>query len=67
MTYQKGCICLALGVLIRRAAVFLLKSVKDRPKLVGTIMVYRISPPSAQPEYDPDANQRGTNVNESDT
>jgi len=44
-----------------------LKSVKDRPKLVGTIMVYRISPPSAQPEYDPDANQRGTNVNESDT
>ena len=30
-------------------------------------MVYRISPPSAQPEYDPDANQRGTNVNESDT
>jgi hypothetical protein len=51
VTYQKECICLALGVLIRRAAVFLVKSVNDRPKLVGTITVCRISPPSAQPEY----------------
>jgi len=56
-----------MPVAIRRAAVFLFKSVNDRSKFVGSFLACRIIPPSAQPEYQPDANQRGTNINESDT
>ena len=54
-----GLSCCRIGRLI--AAVFLVQSIKDRPKLVGAIKGCRIIPRCAKPDYEPGANQRDAN------
>jgi hypothetical protein len=51
---------------IRRTAILLVKSIDDRPKLVGAISACRTSPRCSPPEQGPDANQRDANYDEWD-